>query len=74
MHDLIIILGGGRDNKGKLTQMSTQRLDKGYQIYKTGNKKILVLGSKYSTYLPNAIHFPETGAQLRKKWLCCNAH
>jgi uncharacterized SAM-binding protein YcdF (DUF218 family) len=69
-YDVIIILGGGRDNQGNLTQLSIQRLDKGYELYQRGEaRKIFALGEYLSTYNPNAIHFKKTGAKLKRTYL-----
>jgi len=69
-YDVIIILGGGRDNKGNLTELSTQRLDERVEVYmKVEADKIFAMGGYFSTYSPKAIKFKITGAQLRKDYL-----
>ena len=68
--DAAIILAGGRYNTGKLTPLSIQRLDRGYELYKEKVvSKIITLGGHYSTYSPKAIKMAESGAQLSKEYL-----
>jgi len=69
-YDAIVILGGGRDNTGELTPLSTQRLDAGYDLYKKGlAPRIFALGGHKTTYSPYAIAFDKTGAELRRDYL-----
>lgn len=71
VHSVIIVLGGGRKNDGSLTELSIQRLERGCELYKKGvSQKVFALGGHYSTYSPNSIYFPETGAELRKEYFC----
>jgi uncharacterized SAM-binding protein YcdF (DUF218 family) len=66
-YDVIIVLGGGRDNQGNLTPLSIQRLDKGVELYRRGvAEKIFALGGHRSICRPWAICFEQTGAQQRK--------
>ena len=68
--DAIIVLGGGRDNEGNLTNLSKQRLDAGCELYREGiSNKIFALGGMMSTYSPNAIQFNKTGAKLRSEYM-----
>ena len=70
IYDAAIILGGGRYNNDKLTPLSIQRLDRGYNLYKKKVvPKLITLGGRYSTYSPKAIKFDKTCAQLRKEYL-----
>jgi vancomycin permeability regulator SanA len=41
-YDAIIVLGGGRTNKGDLTTLSKQRLDAGCELYLAGKAKFIV--------------------------------
>lgn len=69
-YDAIIVLGGGRDNEGNLTNLSKQRLDAGCDAYNEGlSRKIFALGGFMSTYSPNAIQFAKTGAELRSEYM-----
>jgi len=69
-YDAIIVLGGGRTNNGTLTNLSTQRLVKGAELYKEDlASKVFALGGVYSTYNPNAIKFDRSGAELRRDFL-----
>lgn len=69
-YDAIIVLGGGRDNSGDLTPLSTQRLDRGVELFRHGTApKIFALGGYKSTYSPQAITFGRTGADLRSEYL-----
>jgi uncharacterized SAM-binding protein YcdF (DUF218 family) len=69
-YDAIIVLGGGRNNSGDLTPLSTQRLDKGGELFKQGvSPKVFALGGYKSTYSPQAITFDRTGATLRSEYL-----
>ena len=68
-YDAIIVLGGGRFNSGELTPLSTQRLDKGIELFKEGVALIIcALGEHKSTYRAEAIDFDVTGAKLRKRY------
>lgn len=68
--DTILVLGGGIFPDGTLTNLSRQRLDKAVSLYQQGEAlSITVLGARKSTYLPDAIEFPEAGAQLRARYL-----
>lgn len=69
-YDAIIVLGGGRSNSGDLAQLSTQRLDRGVELFKQGQAaKVFALGGYKSTYSPLAITFDRTGADLRSEYL-----
>lgn len=66
----ILVLGGGIFPDGTLTNLSKQRLDAAVVLHKKqAAPTITVLGSRKSTYLPNAIDFPEAGAVLRARYL-----
>lgn len=70
IRNTIIVLGGGRLNEGDLTNLSTQRLDKGIELYQQGvSGRFFALGGQYSTYREEAIRFDKTGAALRKDYL-----
>ncbi len=65
-----VILGGGRDKRGELTDLSRQRLDKGAALYRDNvAKKLLVMGGHYSAWSPKAIKFPQPTAELSKAYL-----
>lgn len=69
-YDAIIVLGGGRDNRGNLTPLSIQRLDKGVELYRRGKaEKIFALGDHFSVPNSKAIRFEKSGAQLRGDYL-----
>lgn len=69
-YDAIVVLGGGRDNSGNLTTLSTQRLDRGSELFREGlAPKIFALGGQKSTYSSLAIAFDRTGADLRREYL-----
>ncbi len=69
-YDAIIVLGGGRDTEGNLTNLSKRRLDAGCAAYHEGlSRKIFALGGLMSTYNPNAIQFAKTGADLRSEYM-----
>ena len=68
-YDAIIVLGGGRNDKG-LTSLSTKRLDKSWELFQNRQaQKIFAMGGHYSTYTEDSICFPDTGAQLRRDYL-----
>lgn len=70
IQNTIIVLGGGRLNEGDLTTLSTQRLDKGVELYQQGvSGRFFALGGQYSTYREEAIRFDTTGAELRRDYL-----
>ena len=68
-YDSIIVLGGGRNDKG-LTPLSTIRLDKGWELFQQKRApKIFALGGHYSTYMEDSKYYNDTGAELRRNYL-----
>lgn len=74
-YDAIIVLGGGRQEDGRLTPLSLQRLDKGAELYfsKKANK-ILVMGGHHNIYDKNRWakdlpYFSKSAATIRKEYL-----
>jgi uncharacterized SAM-binding protein YcdF (DUF218 family) len=69
-YDVMIVLGGGIDNDGNLTNLSTQRLDLACKLYqKAVAPKIFAIGGPYSTWNPRAIKFERTGADIRSEYM-----
>jgi len=67
--DAIIVLGGGRNEDGSLTELSRQRLNKSVELLKENlATNIIVPGGKDTTFLRES-NFSETGAEVRERYV-----
>jgi uncharacterized SAM-binding protein YcdF (DUF218 family) len=68
--EVMIVLGGGREKDGSLTELSRYRLDRAIELYRSGlTLRILLAIGHYSTWHPKAIRFSEFEADVRRAYL-----